>query len=79
MVTNKSLFAPQNILLDSKTYLSDQKKRQHYGDIDSGIWLTVAKGKERTQLTHISIPFYHFIDDLTVDKYVKLTVEDGFT
>ena len=75
VVTNKSLFESQNILVDPKNSVFDPPYYQHYGEVNSGTWFKAAKEKEFTQPNPRCIPFYHFIDGLAVDKYGKLTAE----
>ena len=72
MVTNKTLFHPGNLLLDPKnpcTYITDDGC---YGDDNTGTWYQTAKKHECTLHNHILMPFCHFFDELSVDKYGTL-------
>ncbi len=75
MVSNKSLFHPNNLLLDPNNPCSSPPESQFYGDVNTEAWHVSAKQKECTLPNHILVPFCHFIDGLSVDKYGKLTVE----
>ena len=75
MVTNKTLFYPGNLLLDTKNPFADPLDDGFYGDINTGTWFTKAKKNVCTEPNHILMPFCHFIDGLSVDKYGKLNVE----
>ena len=75
MVTNKSLFHPDNLLLDPTNPCGDVLDDGYYGDVNTGTWFAEAKSRECTLTNHILIPFCHFIDGLSVDKYGKLSVE----
>ena len=79
MVTNKSLFHPGNLLLDPKNPCGDQPDDGSYGDVNTGTWYKAAKKHECTLPNQILMPFCHFIDGLSVDKYGKLTVEAVLT
>ena len=75
MVTNKSIFHPDNLLLDPTNPCGDVIDDGYYGDVNTGTWYTDAKRRECSLPNHILMPFCHFIDGLTVDKYGKLSVE----
>ena len=75
MVTNKSLFHPDNLLLDPTNPCGDVLDDGYYGDVNTGTWFAEAKARECTLPNHILMPFCHFIDGLSVDKYGKLSVE----
>ena len=75
MVTNKSLFQPDNLLLDPTNPCGDVQDDGFYGDVNSGTWFTEAKMRECSLPNHILMPFCHFIDGLSVDKYGKVSVE----
>ena len=79
MVMNKSIFHPGNLLLDPTNACADPHDGEYYGDINSGTWLTDAKIKEFSIPNHTLMPFCHFIDGLSVDKYGKLSVEAVLT
>ena len=68
MVTNKSLFYPNNILLDPKNLCSDPPDSPFLGDVNTGICFAQAKRNECTLPNHIIMLFFHFIDGLSVDK-----------
>ena len=75
MITNKSLFHPDNLLLDPSNPCGDVKDDGYYGEVNTGTWFTDTKARECTQPNHILMPFCHFIDGLSIDKYEKLWVE----
>ena len=75
MVTNKSLFQPDNLLLDPTNPCGDVQDDGFYGDVNSGTWFAEAKMRECSLPNHILMPFCHFIDGLSVDKYGKVSVE----
>ena len=79
MVTNKTLFHPGNLLLDPKNPCADIADDGCYGDVNTGTWYQTAKKHECTLTNHILMPFCHFIDGLSVDKYGKLSVEAVLT
>ena len=79
MVTNKTLFHPGNLLLDPQNPCGDQPDDLYYGDVNTGTWFKNAKINECSLPNHILMPFCHFIDGLSVDKYGKLTVEAVLT
>ena len=79
IVTNKSIFHPGNLLLDPTNPCADPQDDGYYGTVNSGTWLTDAKSKECSLPNHIIMPFCHFMDRLSVDKYGKLTVEAVLT
>ncbi len=79
MVTNKTLFHPGNLLLDPKNPCGDIADDGCYGDVNTGTWYQTAKKHECTLPNHILMPFCHFIDGLSVDKYGKLSVEAVLT
>ena len=43
MITNKSLFHPENLLLDPTNQCGDIPDDGFYGDINSGTWFSEAK------------------------------------
>ena len=75
MVSNKSIFHSQNLLLDPINPTSLPPDTGYYEDVNSGTWHSDAVRKECTKENHILMPFSCFIDGLKVDKYGKLTVE----
>ena len=79
MVTNKSLFHSDNLLLNPTNPCADIPNDGYYGDVNSGTWFSDAKLRECSLPNHILMPFCHFIDGLSVDKYGKLTVEAVLT
>ena len=46
MVVNKSLFAPQDLLLDPNNPLSDPQEYRYYSEINSGIRFQAVKEKD---------------------------------
>ena len=72
MVTNKSIFHPSNLLLNPTNPCADPKDDGYYDNVNSGTWFTTAKEKEYSLPNHILMPFCHFIDGLSVDKYGKI-------
>ena len=79
MVTNTSLFHPGNLLLNPDDPCGDPPTSLYYDEVNSGTWFKDAKRNECKQPNHILMPFCHFIDGLSVDKYGKLTVEAVLT
>ena len=79
MITNKSIFQPDNLLLDPSNPCGDILDDGYYGDVNSGSWFTDSKARECTEPNHILMPFCHFIDGLSIDKYGKLSVEAVLT
>ena len=75
MVANKTLFHPDNLLLDPDNPFADPVDDGYYGDVNSGDWFLHAKTHECKRDNEILMPFCHFIDGLSIDKYGKLTVE----
>ena len=75
MVTNKCLFRPDDLLLDSTNPCGDILDDGYYGDVNSRTWFAEAKLRECLLPNHILMPFCHFIDGLSIDKYGKLSVE----
>ena len=75
MITNKSLLHPDNLLLDPTNLSGDIPDDGFYGDVNSGTWFAEAKMRECSLPNHILMPFCHFIDGLSVDKYGKVSVE----
>ena len=79
MVTNRSLFTPENLLLSPENPFSDPADSLYYSDVNSGTWYKEAKLRECSKPNHILMPFCYFIDGLNVDKYGKITVEAVMT
>ena len=79
MITNTSLFHPDNLLLDPNNPCGDPLDSPYYDEVNSGTWFKDAKQKECILPNHILMPFCFFIDGLSVDKYGKLTVEAVLT
>ena len=79
MVSNRSLFIPDNLLLNPDDPCGDPLATEYYSDVNSGSWFKQAKTSECHSPNHILMPFCHFIDGLNVDKYGKLTVEAVMT
>jgi len=79
MVMNKSLFSPQNLLLDPDNPCSLPNDSLYVGEVNSGTWTKEAVAKECSQPNHILMPLFHFIDRLNIDKYGKLIVEAVLT
>ena len=79
MVLNKSLFNPSNLLLDPDNPCVSPPESLYVGEVNSGSWMKEAIAKECTLPNHILMPFCHFIDGLSVDKYGKLSVEAVLT
>ena len=79
MVTNKTMFHPGNLLLDPKNPCCDIPDDGYYGEVNTGTWYQNAKKHECTLPNQILMPFCHFIDGLSVDKYGKLSVEAVMT
>ena len=75
IVTNKSLFCPDNLLLDPKDPCKVPTESDHYGEVNTGSWWKEAIQNECKEPNHILMPFCHFIDGLKIDKYGKLSVE----
>ena len=75
MVTNKNLFHPENLLLDPDNPFANPPDDGYYGEVNTGTWFQEAKKNVCTQPHHILMPFCHFIDGLSIDKYGKLSVE----
>ena len=75
MISNKSLFHPDNLLLDPTNPCGDVNDDGYYEDVNTGTWFSDAKAIECTQPNHILMLFCHFIDGLSIDKYGKLSVE----
>ena len=79
MVLNKSMFTPQNLLLNPDDPCSLPHVSSYVGEVNTGTWMKNAIEKECTLPNHILMPFCHFIDGLNIDKYGKLTVEAVLT
>ena len=79
IVTNKSLFHAENLLIDPKNPCSPPIETEYYGDVNTGTWWKDAIKNECKKPNHILMPFCHFIDGLKIDKYGKLTVEAVLT
>ena len=75
IVTDKSLFHPDNLLLDPKNPCKVPTECDYYGEVNTGSWWKEAIQNECKQPNHILMPFCHFIDGLKIDKYGKLSVE----
>ena len=75
MITNKLLFHLDNLLLNPTNPCGDIPDDGLYGDVNSGTWFAQAKLRECLLPNHILMPFCHFIDGLSVDKYGKLFIE----
>ena len=73
--TIPSIFHPDNLLLDPTNPCVDLIDDGYYSDVNTGTWFAEAKSRECTLPNHIIMPFCHFIDGLSVDKYGKLSVE----
>ena len=57
MITNKSLFHPDNLLLDPTNPCGDVVDDGYYGEVNTGTWFIDAKSRECTQTNHILMPF----------------------
>ena len=79
MVTNKTFFHPGNLLFDPNNPCADISDDRCYGDVNTGTLFKKVKMHECTLPNHIPMHFCHFIDELSVDKYGKLTVEAVLT
>jgi hypothetical protein len=75
MVSNKSLFCPENLLLNPDNPFQKQVESEFYGDVNSGTWFKEACNNECSLPNHILMPFCYFIDGLKADKFGKLTIE----
>ncbi|MCP4748036.1 MAG: hypothetical protein GY874_18150, partial [Desulfobacteraceae bacterium] len=75
MVSNKSLFTPENLLLNADNPFQKQVESEFIGDVNSGTWFKEACNNECSLPNHILMPFCYFIDGLKADKFGKLTIE----
>ena len=75
MVTSTSLFNKEKILLDPENPLYNTPESLYYGDVQTGTWFKDANRNTLTLPNHSMLPFYHFIDALSVNKHDTLTVE----
>ena len=79
IITNQSLFCPDNLLLDPQNPCAPQPESDYYGEVNTGTWWKQAIQNECKEPNHILMPFCHFIDGLQIDKYGKLSVEAVLT
>ena len=79
MVTNKGLFAPTNLLLSPKDPFVYLLELAHYGEINSSSWFKETRTKECHLPNHILMPYYNFIDSISVDKYGMLIFDAVLT
>ena len=79
IITNRSLFCPDNLLLDPQNPCAPPTESNYYGEVNTGTWWRQAIQNECTEPNHILMPFCHFIDGLKIDKYGKLSVEAVLT
>ena len=79
IVTNRSLFCSDNLLLNPNDPCETPPATDYYGEVNTGTWWKQAIQNECKQPNHILMPFCHFIDGLKIDKYGKLSVEAVLT
>ena len=79
IVTNRSLFCSDNLLLDPDNPCAPPPETNYYGEVNTGTWYKQAIQNECKKPNHILMPFCHFIDGLKIDKYGKLSVEAVLT
>ena len=72
------LFCEEKFLIDPNNpneFILNESYNKYDGDIQTGQWFNRAQEHKRSLVDkHVLMNFCHFIDEITIDKYVKLKI-----